>query len=199
MSHYLHLALHGLKDLSEMIISDNQLEAVEKTIKGCAITAAITGVGAGMLPGTGGVIATAASVGAIWGMYVAINEKLGISISSNLLKSLASAILTNLLATGGSLLLLFAATKILQWIPGIHIAATAIDAMIIYISVFASGVLYIRLLTDIFKAKGSFDISKDEIKTVAKDIVANADVKGIIKEGKEAYMKDKKEGKLDTE
>lgn len=84
-------AIRALEDATKNIIEKEKINKVEDRIKKCAIAASVAGVGSGMLPGVGSIIATTACVAAIWSMYVLINKDLGISIKNNVLKSLASA------------------------------------------------------------------------------------------------------------
>ncbi|MBR4303265.1 MAG: hypothetical protein IKT80_06895 [Bacteroidaceae bacterium] len=194
MSAYLHYALHALKEATKGIILDLHLEKVERTIQTCAITAAATGIGAGMFPGTGGIVLTAASVTAIWTMYVRINKILEISIADNILKSLASAMLTNIIAAGGAYILAVVATVVIAFIPGLHFLAAPAEAIIAYIAVFASGILYIKFLTNIFKAKGAFDFgSGSDVQQNVKDIINNTDMSSMIKDVKESYQQNKEE------
>lgn len=100
-------ALKALEEATKGIISGQKIEKAGDTIMQCAIIAAIAGVGSGWLPGVGSLVASAAWVAAIWGMYVKVNKDLDISIKDNILKSLASALLANILASAGSLILMF--------------------------------------------------------------------------------------------
>lgn len=195
-SHYLHHALKALQEASEEVIKSEHLERASNTIYACSIAATIAGIGAGLLPGAGGIAAAGACVAAIWGMYVKINKDLGISISENALKSLASALLTNLITSAGYAAAVFAFGVVSGFIPGLQPLAAAIDAMLSYIAVFASGVLYIRLLTDVMKAKGTFVFSESDAKDLAKKVVDESDVKGIVKEAKDSYKDAKRDGKV---
>lgn len=195
MGHYMKLALYALRDASRNLISQAQVDKAGDTIVACAIAAAIAGVGSGWLPGAGALVATAAWVAAIWTMYVKINKDLGISISENILKSLASAFLTNIIASAGALILAILASFVLSFIPLFGQAgAIAIDGLLGYITVFASGILYIMLLTKIMKAKGSFDISESEAKSMADNISKKSDISAIIREAKESFKKEKDKG-----
>lgn len=195
MGHYMKLALYALRDASRNLISQAQVDKAGDTIVACAIAAAIAGVGSGWLPGAGALVATAAWVAAIWTMYVKINKDLGISISENILKSLASAFLTNIIASAGALILAILASFVLSFIPLFGQAgAIAIDGLLGYITVFASGILYIMLLTKIMKAKGSFDISESEAKSMADNISKESDISAIIREAKESFKKEKDKG-----
>ena len=152
------------------------------------------------LPGAGSLVATGAWVAAIWGMYIKVNHDLGIKIKDNILKSLASAFLTNIIASAGSLLIAYAIGFVISFIPGIGtIGAIAVDGLLGYVTVYASGLLYIRFLTKVLKAKGNLDFSEIDVKTIAKETVKEANIKDIIKEGKSSFKEAKKEGKFKNE
>lgn len=195
----LYFAVKALGDASKGILSEQQLTKVQDTIMGCSVAAAIAGVGSGWLPGAGALVASAAWVAAIWTMYVKINKDLGISIKDNVLKSLASAFLTNIIASAGALILGWAASLLLSLLPGFGTAgAVVIDGMIGYVTVFASGVLYINLLTKVMKAKGRLEFADgDDLKQMAKDIVKEGNVKGIMKEARKSYKEAKANGEFD--
>ncbi|MBQ2970644.1 MAG: hypothetical protein IJE15_09715 [Bacteroidaceae bacterium] len=190
-------ALRALGEATEGYLRGSDIEKAGDTIMSCAVIAAVAGVGSGWLPGAGALVATAAWVAAIWGMYVKINKDLGITIKDNVLKSLASALLTNLIASAGALILMLVGSTLLSFIPGLGtVGAIAIDGAIGYVTVFASGVLYIKLLTKLFKAGKGFNISENNVENLAKDIISESDVKKIIKEGKNAFKEDQKAGKF---
>ena len=190
-SAHLYHVLKALKEATEGVIKEEHLEKVETTIQTCAITAAATGVGGGMLPGVGGIVLTAASVAAIWTMYVRINKILGISIADNTLKSLASAMLTNIIAAAGAYILAIVATLVISFIPSLHFLAAPAEAIIAYIAVFTSGILYIKFLTNVFNAKGSFDFSDADIQQGAKKVVDTTNMHDMINDAKNAYNQDK--------
>lgn len=198
------MAIKALKEASEGFIDSNDLDKVGDIIIENSVIAAAAGVGAGWLPGAGSVAATAAWVAAIWTLYLRINKALGIKFKENAVKSIASAMLTNILATGGSIILALAGATVLSFVPGLGTAgAVIIDGLIGYITVFASGVLYIKMLTKLFKAKGDIrsidDIDKDDINSVVKETVDESDVKNIIKEAKGSFKEAKKSGAIDKQ
>ena len=193
----LHRAVEYLDEVSDDILIDGGAYQAGEVIKGCAVTAAIAGVGSGWIPGAGGAIATAAFVAAIWSMYIMINKKLGISIKENILKTLASAFLTNILATAGSMLLGLAVGSVLSFIPGIGTAANiVIDAMIGYIVVFVSGILYLNLLGKMCEKYGSVSFEGKDLKSLAKEVTDASDIKEMINQAKASYKEDKKSGKI---
>lgn len=196
MSAHLYHALKALQEASNELLSEEQVKKAGNTIKACAIAATVSGIGAGMLPGAGSVIATATCVAAIWGMYVKINIDLGISISENALKSLASALLTNIIASAGSLLAATIVVKVINWIPGLHFLSAPAEALIAYFAVLISGVLYIKLLTKLFKAKGSFQFTKNDVQDMAKDIINESNISDLVDDAKKSFIEDRKNGKI---
>lgn len=200
IGHLLAHAIRALEQVQDDYIKKEKLEAVADTIQGCAVTAAIAGVGSGWLPGAGSLVATGAWVAAIWGMYIKVNHDLGIKIKGNILKSLASAFLTNIIASAGSLLIAYVIGFVISFIPGIGtLGAIAVDGFLGYITVYASGLLYIRFLTKVLKAKGNLDFSEIDVKTIAEETVKEANIKDIIKEGRNSFKEAKKEGKFKKE
>ena len=194
---YQHLLVQALKELERTTkdyLRKEQIEAAGATITTCSAIAAASSV-VSLIPGAT-VVANAAWVAAIWGMYIKINKDLGISIKENALKSLASAVLTNILATAGAYIALFLAATAIGFIPGLNVLATPLSVILGYITVYASGLLYIKLLTKLFKAHSSFEFSESAAKTLAKSVVAENNISEILNEGRSAYRSDKKDGKI---
>ena len=146
--------------------------------------AAAAGVAAGWVPGAGGAAATVIAAGFIWTMYGRINSKIGLTFSKNILKTLASGIATNLAGyLVGSLVL----NAVFSFIPGLgNIAASAIAGGVCYALTLASGIVYLKILTNIFSAgvdPTSVDI--DTLKKMANDIASDINMKEIYEEAKE--------------
>lgn len=190
-------AVRALEEIQTNCIRKEKLEAVAGTIQGCAVAAAIAGVGSGLLPGAGSLVATGACVAAIWGMYIKINYDLGIRIQDNILKSLASAFLTNITAYAGAVIIGYIASFAVSFIPGLgSIGAIAINGFLGYIVVYASGILYIKLLTKVLKAKGKIDFTDVDVKELAKETAKEANVKKLLQEGKASFKDARKNGKF---
>jgi len=154
--------------------------------------AAAAGVAAGWVPGAGGTAATVIAAGFIWTMYGRINSKIGLTFSKSILKTLASGIATNLAGyLVGSLVL----NAVFSFIPGLgNIAASAIAGGVCYALTLASGIVYLRILTNIFSAgvdPTSVDI--DTLKTMANDIASDINMKEIYEEAKEEVKNNRDE------
>ncbi len=192
--------MQSLEREASGFLKKENISATEDTIKTCAAIAAVSGVAAGWIPGAGSAIAIGVMTATVWGMYVKINKDLGISIKDNLLKFIASAFVSNLSANVGSIIAALALSFLLSFIPGIgSITSVAVIGILGYVVVYASAVLYIMLLTKLFKAKGSVDNieSEAELKEIIEEVTKEADLKEIIKDGKKAYKEAKKEGDLE--
>ena len=205
--HILHTLLHALRhsipeaqESMHTYFRDHQIEAAEKTIMVCATVAAASGVAAGWFPGVGSIVAIGTMTVTVWTMYVKVNKDLGISIKKNLLKFIASAFVSNLAANVGSVAAWLGIAFLLSLIPGGgSVPSAIINGIMGFVVTYASAILYINLLTKMFKAKGSVDAftDKDELKTMIDEVNQEADLKGIVKEAKAEYKKAKKSGDLD--
>lgn len=161
------------------IIADRKTssERIEGIITQHAIGSAAAGLAAGVLPGIGGVIATLSSAGVIWSMYYRICRELDIQISQNVLKTLGSAFLTNIITQlGGVLLIEFAASCI----PGL---ALITSSAICYAITYLAGYLFIKLLINVFKAgKDPNTMTASELASISKATSAEIDCKQIFKQ-----------------
>lgn len=195
---FLFVAWKSLMNSSNDSFNGTSLEELQETVKNFAISSAIAGGIAGAIPGAS-VVACLAQTGLVWTMYVKINKQLGISMSKSTMKFIGSAMLTNIIANAGSLLLGYAGATVLSFIPILgQITGPLMGTALGYIVIYVSAVLYLNLLTKLFKAKGSFTVDEsDEIKEMIKDVVNESDVKGIIKEGQRSFKDAKKNGEID--
>ncbi len=155
--------------------------------------AAAAGVASGWVPGFGGAIATATIAGFVWGMYLRINNKIGLSVSENILKTLASGVATNLAAYAvGSI----AVTTVLSFLPFVgNVGASVIAGSIAFALTIVSAGVYLIMLTEIFQAKHG-DINKmsaDDLKDLAKEVIDNNDVESALKQARKVYEKEHKE------
>lgn len=150
-----------------------------------AIAAAAAGLAGGLLPGVASVIAMLTSTGAIWSMYYRICGELDIKVSKNMLKTVGSAVLTNIVTQLGGMLAL---ELVSSFIPGLAVVASV--ALCYGITVLA-GYLFLEILTRIFKAgKNPETMTEAEYREISREASANTDCKGIFKDAqKEAREK----------
>lgn len=178
-------ALKELAAAANNMIQESKIKNLGNTIQTFAIASAVASAAAGVVPGLAGTLAAIAQTGLVWSLYVKINKELGISIKKETAKFIASAIVTNLIANAGAIILALIASSILSLIPG---GGVIINATLGYVIIYACAILYLQLLTKVMKAKGTIEFNNDdETKNIIKNIVKDADLKGIVKEGKENF------------
>lgn len=180
-------------------LDGTKLESIKETISGFAIAAAIASAVAGVAPGVAGVVAALTQAGFVWATYIKINKTLCISMSENTAKFIGSAVVTNLIASGGALLVSYVGASILSFVPVVgQGAAIAINAALGYIVVYVSALIYLRLITKAIQPDGGLHIDEsDDTKHIIKDIIKDANIKDMIKEGREAFKQAKESGEID--
>lgn len=110
------------------------------------------------VPGAG-VAASVAAVASLWKMYYDINNVLGIKISENAGKSIASAVLTNLssFAAKG---VATAVSEGVKFIPVIGwLASAGISTVTTTAIIYGAAYMYMNALVAMYKAKGTFDLN----------------------------------------
>ncbi|MBQ0104028.1 MAG: hypothetical protein KBS99_07650 [Prevotellaceae bacterium] len=128
----------------------------------------------------------AAGAATIWGMYIRINNKIGLAVKDNVVKTIGSGVATNLAgyaATSG-------VASALKFIPGIGtIGGAIIMSATLYAITLASGYIYLQALTLLAeKSGGSLDTSQigNAVKEVLKEKTV---IKDFINEAKKSYKK----------
>lgn len=151
--------------------------------------------GAALIPVPGIDAVVAAS--AIWSMYGRINSKLGVSIKENVLKTLASGVITNL----ASYTVVLGIGSGLKLIPGIGtVVGTTIMLAGVYATTLLSGWIYIKVLTIIAK-KNNGIISFDELSSTMSVFIKDnkEEIKSFFFNAKNFYKKNKDSFKLNEE
>jgi len=163
-----------------------------------SIGAAATGLGAAWLPGVGATAALAASAGFVWSMYYRINTKIGIPFSKNILKSLGTAIATNLVASAVSSVVISTA---LSFLPGIgNLAASMLMAGVVFSLTWSCGLVYLKILTRFAEANVDLNnVSEDDLKQMAKDVIDKENVKEMMKQAKQQFKEAKARGDISKE
>lgn len=141
-------------------------------------------VGSAWIPVPGADVAAGAAT--IWGMYVRINNKLGIPFGENAMKSIGSGVATNMV----SYLAMSGVASVLKFIPGIGtIGGGIIMSAGLYAVTMASGWVYLQALTKLAETKGSNFSTTDigqMINTVMKEKTA---IKDFVNAAKNSYKK----------
>lgn len=177
-------------------LKGTKIEDITNTIEKFAIFSAVAATTAA-IPNVGGVISMISQTGLVWGTYIAINKQLGISMSDNLAKFIGSAMLTNLATNAASYLVAYIGAGILSLLPISNILSIALLAVMGYVLIYASAILYLKLLTEVMRTKGTFNLDEsDATKNMIKNVVKNSNVKEIIKEGRNAFKEAQKNGQF---
>lgn len=164
-----------------------EAEEAERIIMECALMAGgATAVGS-MVPVLSLPAAIMACFGAVWAMYIRLCKCLGITISKNILKVLASAALSNM-AT--NLISVFAVELLLTFIPGV---STATSALVTFACVYLAGMMFMKMILSFAKrgkaGSGLGDLSEKELEAEIKN---NTPSKKDVKDAKKEFCKNQK-------
>lgn len=196
---YFAVLLAKLNEALQDQLSESEIDEIKGTIQRFAITAAIAGAVAGVVPGGAAVVAVLTQTGLVWATYVKINKTLGISMSENTAKFIGSAILTNITTNAGAYLLSIVAATVLSFIPVFgQMADVTILGVMGYVTIYVSSLIYLKLITRWVKPDRTLLIEESEqTKRDIEDVVKASNLKDMIKEGKDEFKKAKSEGKID--
>ncbi len=192
-----NVVIKALQAVPGNVIDEQAAADIAKIINVHALGAAASGAATAWIPGAGASVATAGAIGFIWTMYVRVSERLGIKLSKKKLKFLGSAILSNLAASGGSLL----AASAVSMIPGIgSVAAVVLVAGANYALLTVAGILYINLMSSLFtEGTDVSSMSDEELKERMRNVMEKQNVKKMMKEAQGEYVKARKEGTVSGE
>lgn len=166
-------------------------------VKNHALGAAASGVGVAWLPGVGSAAALTAMVGFIWSMYFRINYRLGLKFSKVAMKSLASAVLSNLMQSAISVVGSVALATVLS-LTGIGNAASSlIMAALDYSVVMVGGILYLKLLNGLMGAGNDpAEMTPQEIEIKMEDVMKGENIEGLLKNESRSYKAGRKNGTI---
>ena len=197
ISPLLYAAFKELQDASKGALTGTKIESISGIINKYAIYSAVAQM-ASLTGGIGSVVAFLTQTGLVWTTYVKINKELGISMSENTMKFVGSAVLTNLIANAGIYLVAMVTAWLIGMIPVLNFAAIAVEVVIAYVLIYASALIYLKLLTEVMRAKGSYELEESEdTEDLIKNIVKDTDIKGVVKEGRNAFKEAKDSGELE--
>ena len=182
---------NAIKDLKGGYITEEQAEKISGIVNAHSLGAAASGIAAA-IPGVGSAAAIAGGAGFIWSMYYRIGKVVGINLSKQTLKFIGSGIVSNLAANAGATL----AASAISLIPGVGtVAATLMMAGVNYALTNVSGVIYINLMASSIKSGVNLEnMSKEELKDAMEEVIKEHDVKKMMKESRDEYIKARKSG-----
>lgn len=139
-------------------------------------------VGSAWIPVPGADIAAGAAT--IWGMYVRINNKLGIPFGENAMKSIGSGVATNM----ASYIAMSGVASALKFIPGLGtIGGGVIMSAGLYAVTLASGWIYLQALSQLAEKKGNNFSASDIGQMVNSVLNEKTAIKDFINEAKNNY------------
>lgn len=176
-------------------VDDNLPQNIADIVKFHAKGAAISSLGSAWVPGAGGAAAALACAGFVWTMYGKIGSEIGLPISKNILKSLASGVATNIASYVLGMIALSTAFSLL---PGLgNIGASVIMGGTSYALTLTSGYIYLKIMTQLFrKGVDPTTLSEQEFNDIARDISSDSDVKDVMKSAKEEFNAQKDKGQF---
>ncbi len=185
MKGMLVMAAYGLKDYY------NSADDIVKTVIDHGIAAASAAALSGCIPGTGGAVAAAVSIGIILKMYISLGKLLGIYFGNGVLKALASAIVADL---AGSVTAILAVSAVISFFPGIGtLGAATITGITSFCYVYLAGLIYIQMVGKILKGgKPIENLSEEDLKVMAKQVANDLNMKDAVEEARKAYKNNKR-------
>ena len=178
-----HQLLHVSEKLVKMLdeTADNCLP---KEIANVVKTHSKLAVGSAWIPVPGADVAAGAAV--IWGMYVRINNKLGIPFGENIMKSIGSGVATNL----ASYLAMTGVASAIKIIPGIgSLGGAILMSASLYAVTLAAGWIYLQALCTLAEKKGNTFNASDITQAVNDILRQKSVIKDFINEAKKTYKK----------
>lgn len=127
-------------------------------------------VGSSIIPIPG--VDVAAGATTIWGMYIRINNKIGLPVKENVIKTIGSGVTTNL----ASYVTIVGIGSAIKALPGIgSLGGAALMAASLYAITLCSGYVYLQALTLLAKQEGK-DFNPSDISNAINEVLKQKDV-----------------------
>ena len=145
-------------------------------------------VGSAFIPIPGADVA-AAGVN-IWTMYVRINKELGLPFTENVMKSLASGIVTNVAGAAAGFLVVGSALK---FVPGLgSLGGAALMAGTTYALTIGSGFVYMKAVTKLLGRTSASTATEQDLRSAADEVMVDrAKIKDVLQTARDNYKRDK--------
>ena len=137
-------------------------------------------VGSAWIPIPGADVAAGAAT--VWGMYIRINNKIGLSFSDNVIKSIGSGVATNL----ASYIAMSGVASAMKFVPGI---GTLGGAIVMNAVTLVSGWIYLKALCTLAEKDGS-NLKMENLSGAVKEVLKQKGlIKDMISQAKKEYRK----------
>ncbi len=170
----------GLKQVGREV---DAMEIVD-IIQEHAVATALSAGASGAIAGVGGVIAMGIASASTIAMYGRLANAIGVRLGNGLIRALGSAVVADIAAAVTANLALSAAVS---FIPGVGtMASVALTGITNFCFVYMAGVISLKLITALGVSRIE-TMSEAELKSAAKNIQSNMDIKAAMKEAKKVY------------
>lgn len=189
----LRLATKSLQQYykSKEYVKPFKTEEIANIVIAHSAAAAVAAMAGGIVPGVAAIVASGVALASIWSMYYRIGSRLGIGFNLDILKALASALITNLVTQIGGVLAL---DLVFSFVPG---ASILVCGIINFAVVYIAGCMYLHMLADLFKAgMDPASLSADDLKKAYSEAGKKVDIKAACDEAKTTFKDMKKSGDL---
>lgn len=172
-------------------------KGIERIVVTHSLAAAAAAVASGWIPGAGGVIATGIAMGFTLTMYINICKACNFTLHKNILKSIASVAIAEIVAY---LAVALVVETVITFFPGLNIGAAVIAGVINFAMVYIAGVLFLKMMANVFKANKKIDsISSNEWEDFMKKEATRENISSVYEEAKNAYKETKDDKTYKTE
>jgi len=178
-------------------LGDSEADQIEKNIIGFGLFASVASAAAGAISGVGPVATVAVTTACVYALYYKLTKIIGIEISKNCLKSIASAVLANLVSNVGVSIVAAVAVSFIPFFG--NLSSSAICAITQFASVYVSGFVFITTLNALIEKFGGIPTSENSFDQAVKDVNEDIDVNELVNEAKKVHkeVKNDKEYKKD--
>lgn len=190
-----------LRDLGKALggnFSGSQLAGIKDSILSFAVASAVANAIGGAFPGGIAVVATLVQSGLTVALFMKINRLLNVNFQENVVKVIAAAFATGIVANASTLIIFYAAAAVINFIPviGSAVAATA-NAAMGYIYIYVAAVIYLKLVSLLAQPDGTIRTPEaSEAKRIIAEIMERTDMKELVKEGKNSYKQAEQDGSI---
>lgn len=159
-------------------------EEVVNIVEQHAIATAVSAAASGAFPGAGSLVTLGIACTSTITMYGRLANAMGVRLNNGLIKAVASAVVADLAASVAATI---AATAAISFIPGVgNMASGTLTAITNFGFIYLAGLIFINLVAS-FGVSRVENMSEEEMKSAAKSVQDNMDVKAAMKEAKKAY------------
>lgn len=177
-------AIYSLNESMKQVGHELNAEEIAQIVESHALTTALSAAASGAIPGAGGVIAMGIACTSTIAMYGRLAKEMGVRLNHGLIRTLASAVLADLAA---SVAVVIAAAAAVSFIPGVgNMASASLTAITNYGFVYLAGLIFVKMVASLGISRIE-SLSEAEIKEAATEVQSSVDIRGAMKEAKQAY------------